>query len=335
MYDDSILPPVIQEWRRGQMNVDYLRVSVTDRCNLQCVYCNPSGCCHVMDGDEILTFEEICRIVRLCARCGIRRVRLTGGEPLVRDNIVDLVRRLAAVPGVEDVSITTNGVLLSGLAAGLRDAGLSRLNVSLDAVTRAGYARITGSDLLPQVMDGIHRAIDVGLAPVKVNTVVMKGFNLSEIPSLARMSLELPLLVRFIEYCPTSRESQPADLYVPNSEVRRMIEEEFGPLSQPVVAKGGGPAVYLKIGGSAGAIGFISGRSSVFCPQCNRLRLSSDGRIKPCLYSTRSYDVRSLLRDGTGDEAILNLIQKVLREKGRYTRVSSASESFCMQSIGG
>ncbi len=316
-------------------NVDYLRVSVTDRCNLRCIYCNPSGCCHARTRDAILTFEEISRAVELFARCGIRRVRLTGGEPLTRANLVDLVRRLAIIPGIEDMSVTTNGVLLSGLAAQLRAAGLTRLNISLDAVTRACYARITGSDLLPQVVEGIHKAVEVGLAPVKINTVVMKGFNLAEVPSLARMSLALPLLVRFIEYCPTSRETQPLDLYVPNSEVRRMVEEEFGPLSQPVVVKGGGPAVYLKIRGSTGAIGFISGRSSVFCPQCNRLRLSSDGRIKPCLYATRSYDVRSLLRNGAGDEQILDLIRKVLREKNRYTRVGSAGASFCMQSIGG
>jgi cyclic pyranopterin phosphate synthase len=212
------------------LNVDYLRVSVTDRCNLRCIYCNPSGCCHVRDGQEMLTAEEICRIVRLFARCGIRRVRLTGGEPLLRDNIIDLVGELAAVPGVEDVSITTNGVLLPGRAPGLRQAGLSRLNISLDALTRACYARITGVDRLPQVLAGLHAALEAGLAPVKINTVVMKAINLPEILSLARLSLELPLLVRFIEYCPTDSQICPADLYVPNSEVRRTIEDQFGPL---------------------------------------------------------------------------------------------------------
>ena len=336
MYDSLVLPPVVPEGRRGPMNVDYLRVSITDRCNLRCLYCNPSGCCHVMDGEgEILTFAEICRVVGLFAQCGIRRVRLTGGEPLMRDNIVDLVEKLTALPHVEDVSITTNGVLLSGLAAELREAGLSRLNVSLDAVTRPCYAQITGSDLLPQVLEGIHAALEAGLAPVKINTVVMKGVNVTEILSLARMSLELPLLVRFIEYCPTGNQAYPADLYVPNSEVRRMIEGPFGPLSPLVVAQGGGPAVYFKIPDSPGAVGFISGRSSVFCPQCNRLRLSSDGRVKPCLYSDHAYEVKSLLRAGVSDEPILSLIQKVLREKGHYTRISSAGGSFCMQSIGG
>jgi cyclic pyranopterin phosphate synthase len=155
------------------MNVDYLRVSITDRCNLRCLYCNPSGCCHVMDGEEILTFEEICRVVGLFAQSGIRRVRLTGGEPLMRDNLVDLVGRLTALPHVEDVAITTNGVLLSGLAAELRKAGLSRLNVSLDAIRRSCYAQITGSDLLPRVLAGLHAAIEAGLTPVKINTVVM------------------------------------------------------------------------------------------------------------------------------------------------------------------
>jgi cyclic pyranopterin phosphate synthase len=314
---------------------DYLRVSVTDRCNLRCLYCNPTGGEHLTDGRETLTFDEIHRAVGLFARCGFRRVRLTGGEPLVREGVVDLVRALAGVSGIEEVSLTTNGVLLASLAGALKEAGLSRVNVSLDAVTRSCYAEITGSDLLPQVLEGLHAALEAGLIPVKINAVVMKDINVSEILPLARMSLAQPLLVRFIEYYPTGVQTPPVDLYVPNGEVRWLLEGEFGPLSPLVVARGGGPAVYFKIRDAAGAVGFISGRSTVFCRQCNRVRLSSDGGIKPCLYASRCYDIGRLLREGTADETIVNRIEEALREKGRYTRLSAADGGFSMQSIGG
>jgi cyclic pyranopterin phosphate synthase len=315
--------------------VDYLRVSLTDRCNLRCLYCNPTGREHRAAPGRILTFEEICRAVELCARLGFRRVRLTGGEPLVRDDVVELVRALADTSGVEETALTTNGVLLSARAGALKQAGLNQVNVSLDAVTRTCYTRITGADLLGQVMDGIHAALEIGISPVKINAVVMKDINTAEILPLARLSLDLPLLVRFIEYCPTDRQTQPADLYVPNGEVRRLIEGELGPLSPVAPAPGCGPAVYFKMRASAGAVGFISGRSVLFCRQCNRLRLSSDGRLRPCLYARRSYDMGTLLREKAGDETILNLISKVLDEKGRYTRLSAADASFSMQGIGG
>ncbi len=319
----------------SSMNVDYLRISVTDRCNLRCIYCSPTGCCHTTDGSEVLTFGEITRLAGLFARCGIRRVRLTGGEPLVRANIAGLVRMLAAVPGIEEISLTTNGVLLSGLAAPLKEAGLRRVNVSLDAATRPCYERMTGADLLPEVMAGIRRAVEVGLTPVKLNTVVMKGVNESQILSLARMSFDLPLFVRFIEYCPTSRGAQRSACYLPNDEVRGIVEEEFGPLAPTVIGPGGGPALYFRIAGAAGAVGFISGRSSVFCSRCNRLRLTSDGRIKPCLYAARSYDMRGLLREGATEERLLRLMERALRDKARYTRLTSTGGDFAMRSIGG
>jgi cyclic pyranopterin phosphate synthase len=316
-------------------NVDYLRISLTDRCNLRCLYCNPTGSGHLTDSGRVLNFEEIRRAVGLFARSGFRRVRLTGGEPLVREGVVELVKALAGTPGIKEVTLTTNGVLLSALAGALKKAGLNQVNVSLDAATRACYTRITGSDRLAHVLEGIHTALAVGLAPVKINAVVMKDINVAEIAALARMSLALPLLVRFIEYCPTDRRTQRVDLYVPNGEVRRLIENEFGPLVPLVLGRGGGPAVYFKIRDSAGAVGFISGRSSMFCGRCNRLRLSHEGHIRPCLYSSRAYDMGRLLREGAADEPILSLIEEALREKHRHTRLSAADESFSMQSIGG
>jgi cyclic pyranopterin phosphate synthase len=317
------------------MNVDYLRVSITDRCNLRCVYCNPLGDHGLREREGILDFEEICRVVRLCAECGIRKVRLTGGEPLLCRNIVGLVHRLAAVPGIEDLSLTTNGVFLGPMAAQLRAAGLKRVNVSLDAVDRECYRRMTGFDLLPRVLDGLHQALAVGLTPVRLNCVVMRDRNLSQVIPLAEMMLHLPVSVRFIEYCPTSRITGRADEYVPNAEVRRIIGTHFGPLRNVAMPQAGGPAVYGRMEGAAGAIGFISGRSEVFCQACSRLRLSSDGKIKPCLHADRCYDVRRLLRGGAGDEVIRDLIRRIIGEKSHYTRITSTAGDFLMQSIGG
>ena len=321
-------------------NVNYLRISVTDRCNLRCAYCNPSGECDFIPHEEILTFEEIERLVRLFAGCGVRKVRLTGGEPLVRKGIVQLVRQLAGISGIEEISLTTNGVLLAPMAAELKATGAKRVNVSIDSMERASYERITGFDRLPVVLEGIHTAIEAGLTPVRINSVIVKGFNDSpeQITALAKMSVGLPVAVRFIEYCPTEVRTGVADGYVPNNEVRRIIERELGPLSAVASGDTDGPALHFKAPNSAGMIGFISGRSSLFCRTCNRLRLTSDGKVKPCLYSTCNYDLKSMLRNGAGDDEIQTLLRTVVRQKSRYTRLNcpvGQSGEFSMQSIGG
>jgi cyclic pyranopterin phosphate synthase len=317
------------------MNVDYLRVSVTDRCNLRCVYCNPRGDHGLQERDGTLSFDEITRLVRLSAACGIRKVRLTGGEPLVCQGIADLVGRIAAIPGIEDLSLTTNGILLAPMAVDLKKAGLRRVNISLDAVDRECYRQMTGFDGLRQAIEGMRRAMETGLTPVRLNCVVMRRCNLSQILPLAEMTLALSLAVRFIEYYPTTRITGPADEYVPNAEVRAIIESRLGPLSHTVVADAGGPVEYFRIEGAAGTVGFISGRSSMFCADCSRLRLTSDGRLKPCLHSDRCYDAKELLRGGADDQALLQLIQRVLREKSHYNKKTCAVEDFLMQSIGG
>jgi len=322
------------------MSVNYLRISVTDRCNLRCTYCNPLGACDFIAHQEILTFEEIQRLVGLLAECGIRKVRLTGGEPLVRKGIAELVRRLAGISGIEEVTLTTNGVLLAPMAAELKAAGVARVNVSVDSMNRETYRQMTGSDALSDSLAGIDKAIEVGLTPVRINSVIVKGFNDSpeQIDALARMSIDLPVAVRFIEYCPTGPHPALQDGYVPNSEVRRIIEQEFGPLSPVSSGDRDGPAVYFKMRGSAGTIGFISGRSSMFCQTCNRLRLTSDGKIKPCLYAAPAYDLKGPLRNGAGDEQLRDLSRTIVRGKGQFTKVNSALEElkkFSMQSIGG
>ena len=315
--------------------IDYVRLSVTDRCDLRCSYCIPEGFTGFEEPEHWLDFDEIERLIGAFARLGVSRIRLTGGEPLLREDIVGLVRRLAGIADVEDLSMTTNGVLLAPMAAELKEAGLKRVNISLDAMDRECYRRIAGADVLSRVVEGLHKAIEIGLSPVRVNCVVIRDVNLSQVEALAEMSLRLPVAVRFIEYCPTTRLTGPASCYVPNSEVRGVIESRFGPLSNLVVPDSGGPATYFKIENAIGAVGFISGRSSVFCQHCTRLRLSSDGRIKPCLYGGHYYDVKKLLRAGANDDAILSLLQKALREKSQHTKLNAAAGDFLMQQIGG
>ncbi len=317
------------------MHIDYLRVSVTDRCNLRCIYCHSLDDCDFIDRREILRFEEIQRIVRLFAECGIRKVRLTGGEPLIRRDVIELVRELAVVSNIEDLALTTNGVLLEQMAEQLKAAGLMRVNVSLDSVQRDSYKRITGFDVLGNVMAGIRKAIEVGLAPVRINAIILKGINEQDIAGLAKLSVQMPVSVRFIEYCPTNKDTAPERFFVPNSQVRRSIEGRFGALAPTIATDGNGPAVYFKIKGAAGTVGFINGRTKVFCQLCNRLRLTSDGKVRPCLYSAHSYDLKELIRSGADDEQILALLKKIIAEKRGYTKLNSFTEEFSMRNVGG
>jgi cyclic pyranopterin phosphate synthase len=222
-------------------------------------------------------------------------------------------------------------------AAELKAAGLQRINVSVDSMNRHTYRRITGFDLLSSVVDGIHEAIEAGLTPVKLNSVIVKGFNDSDeqIAALAEMSVRLPIAVRFIEYCPTNTYTRPAADYVPNRVVRSIIERQFGPLSGAVFAPGSGPALYFKISRSVGAIGFISGRSSIFCQSCNRLRLTSDGKLMPCLYAAQAYDLGKLMRNGASDEQVRDLLRVAISEKTRFTKLNSFKKEFSMCGIGG
>ena len=317
------------------MKTDYLRVSVTDRCNLRCIYCHPLCGCDFIERKEILRLEEIYRIVQLFAKCGVRKVRLTGGEPLIRRNIIYLIEKLSGIEGIEELSLTTNGVLLTSLAQELKDAGLQRVNISVDSAENQSYKEITGFDLLPKVTKGIYKALEVGLKPVKINSVIIRSINVSQIVPLAEMSVHLPVAVRFIEYCPTSQYTKPDSDYVPNHEIRKVIERKFGPVSFVFTGATNGPASYFKIRNAAGTIGFINGRSSVFCHNCNRLRLTSDGKVKPCLYSTQDYDIKRLIRNDSDDENILNFLKNILQKKNNFTKLNSSDEEFHMQKIGG
>lgn len=317
------------------MGVNCLRISVTDRCNLRCVYCRPQDDCDFMQQQDVLTSDEIHRIVKLFADCGVDRVRLTGGEPLMRKDITSLVARLAGIESVRELTLTTNGVLLEKMAGELKAAGLDRINVSIDSLEASSYKRITGYDFSSEVILGIRKALEVGLQPVKINAVILKGINHSQVAALAGMSVDLPVTVRFIEYCPTGNDTQAADDYMPYDEIRRIIEDAFGPLCEAAIKRGNGPALYSRIKNSVGAIGFISGRSTVFCESCNRLRLTSDGRIKPCLYSPQEYDIRKLVRGGVPDEQIREVLKVIISWKHTFTRLNSPAEGFSMRKVGG
>jgi len=271
----------------------------------------------------------------LLVGCGIRKVRLTGGEPLVRKNIITLVEKLAAAAGVKELTMTTNGVLLETMAGDLKAAGLERVNISVDSLDRERYRLITGSDLLEKVNKGIHKAMEVGLTPVKINTVVLKGINERDVTALAQLTVEMPVAVRFIECYPTNAHVKPDRFFLPNMQVRKYIESKFGSLAAAVAPNANGPSVYFKIKNSPGYVGFISGRSTFFCSSCNRLRLTSDGKIKPCLYSDHDYDVRELIRAGAGNNELQNLMRKIIREKPGYTRLNSFTDGPVMCSVGG
>jgi cyclic pyranopterin phosphate synthase len=302
---------LVDSFGRGIVN---LRISVTDRCNLRCFYCIPHEEVEWLPRAEILSFEEIERFVRVVAPLGIRKLRLTGGEPLLRKDLPKLVAKLVAVPGITDVGMTTNGVGLVRLAKPLRDAGLRRVNVSLDTLDRELYRELTRRDALDAVLEGIAAAADAGFAPIKVNAVIERDRNLSEVVPLARMAREKRLVLRFIEYMPIGMgDGWKMDKVVSNAEILTLLRE-IAPL-EPVGVDGTGPATRWRFTDGLGEIGLIGSVTAPFCDKCNRIRITADGKLRTCLFSVREHDVRSLLRGGAGDEAIAELVVKAVEKK--------------------
>ena len=291
--------------------IDYLRVSVTDRCDLRCVYCMPPEGIPLKPVPEILTYDELIRTVRVAVSLGVRKVRITGGEPLARRGIVPFVRRVAEIPGVRDLAMTTNGTALPGMAAALREAGLRRVNISLDTIRRDRYAEITRRDALPKVLDGIGAALRAGLSPVKINVVLLHGLLRSEVDDFIAMAREMPVQVRFIERMPIG--CSPSEGYVSAEGVRERI------LALPGVreARNGSPsaAVAYEVPGFAGKLGIISPVSRKFCSDCNRLRVTADGRLRSCLFGRETLDLRAVLRGGRGDDAVAALFRRAARAK--------------------
>ncbi|MEW6034105.1 MAG: GTP 3',8-cyclase MoaA [Chloroflexota bacterium] len=318
-----------------QRPVDYLRVSVTDRCNMRCVYCVPPQGVRFLPRSEVLSYEEIRTVVEVAAKMGISKVRLSGGEPLVRIGITALVRMLASVKGIDDISLTTNGLLLSQYAAGLKEAGLRRVNVSLDTLRQERFSTITGHEGLDQVLHGLKAAREAGLNPVKVNMVVMRGINDDEVGDFALRSIRDGWHVRFIELMPFTTHSAGETQFIGIPEVKQRLEF-LGPLEPFRSIKGNGPARYYRFSGATGTIGFISPVSEHFCFGCNRLRLTADGRLRPCLLNDHEIDVKSALRGG--DRAGLErLIREAVASKPRQHLLTQGQRpgGRAMTQIGG
>lgn len=283
--------------------VEYLRISVTDRCNLRCVYCLPPGKVDWKPRGEILGFEEVARVVEAAAGLGIHRVRLTGGEPLLRRDLPRLVHQIATIPGIEDISLTTNAMLLEDLAEPLARSGLKRVNVSLDTLRPDRYARLTRGGAIDRVWRGIAAAERAALSPIKLNTVVIRGINDDELEDMAGLSLERPWHIRFIELMAVGElEDWGRDLpsreqgFLPVKAMLQMLKNL--PLEPMSEKNGSGPARVYRIAGAVGSVGFISPISANFCAACNRLRLTCDGHLRPCLLSQREVDVREPIRRG-------------------------------------
>jgi cyclic pyranopterin phosphate synthase len=303
--------------------ISYLRVSVTDRCNLRCAYCMPPEGVPSRAHDEILRYEEIETIVRAAAGLGIHKVRLTGGEPLVRLGIVDLVQTLSRIPGIDDLSMTTNGILLPRYADDLKEAGLRRVNVSLDTLRPARYREITRQGSLEEALSGIEAAHCAGLEPVKLNAVIIRGLNDDEVVDLARKTVTDGWHLRFIEWMPVgdcpSTQGDWETRVVTAAEIREQVESAFSTLEPATVRAGAGPARYYRVPGARGTIGFISPFSDHFCGTCNRLRLTADGQLRPCLLSGYEIDLRTPLRDGADLEEIGALLERGIVDKpGRH-----------------
>ena len=298
-----------------QRPINYLRISVTDRCNLRCVYCMPAeGICQ-MSHQDILSYEEIYTVVRAASELGIKKVRLTGGEPLVRLGVPNLVAMLSQIEAIDDISMTTNGTLLGRYATELKESGLRRVNISLDTLRPERFKVITRSRAdLSDVLEGIEAASLAGLNPVKINMVVMAGINDDEVLDFARKTISEGWHVRFIEFMPTAGVGDAALHFVPVGIIKKQLES-LGELVPCFPQMGNGPARYFQFPGSQGSIGYISPVSEHFCFQCNRLRLTADGKLRSCLLSEEEIDLKQPLRSGITPTELEGLIKQAVANK--------------------
>ncbi|MBF0458980.1 MAG: GTP 3',8-cyclase MoaA [Nitrospirae bacterium] len=330
-------------------SIDYIRISVTDRCNLRCVYCMPdtikSGC--YQDGkinhDSILTYEEIMRFVEAASALGIKKIRLTGGEPLVRNSMHELIRSIKKMPGIEELTLTTNGQRLAETAALLSQSGLDRVNISLDSLRADRYSEITKGGSFEKVMAGISAAEAAGLLPIKLNMVPMAGINDDEIEEFILFGIKTGCQIRFIELMPTVvNEHLFTNGFIGSDEIKRRIEKQFQ--LTPLKLRKYGPARYFTAASretqAAGIIGIISAVTCRFCPQCNRLRLTADGRLRPCLYSNIEVGLFDALRNNATKEEIQNLIIQAVELKPERHHISDGDEKksgapHMMSGVGG
>lgn len=330
------LPVLVDSFGRVHNN---LRISVTDRCNIRCFYCMPAENVRFMERKELLTFEELERIVRVAVGLGIDKVRLTGGEPLVRKNLDRLVALLAAIPGVRDIGLTTNGMLLADQARALYDAGLRRINISLDSLTPEGFREFTRRDGFEQVLEGIEAARAVGFAPIKINAVSVRGFSEKEIVPFGYFARRTGAEVRFIEYMPLDADNAwEREKVLFAGEILQTLSDEILPLRPIGAHEPGAPATEFEFEDGVGHIGFIASVSQPFCRSCNRMRVTADGKLRNCLFSLDETDLRELIRGGQSDEAITEAFLASVAAKNEGHEINTArfiQPDRPMYSIGG
>ncbi|WP_028309741.1 GTP 3',8-cyclase MoaA [Desulfitibacter alkalitolerans] len=317
-------------------NIDYLRLSVTDRCNLRCLYCMPEEGVSLKKHEEILTLEELHLISQAAVSMGIKKIRLTGGEPLVRKGIVDLVAMIKGISGLEELSLTTNGTLLKSLGPALKKAGLDRINISLDTLDAQKYQQITRGGDVNQVLDGIDVALELGLEPVKINCVLVDGFNNDEIHKFVLLAEGKPLHIRFIELMPIGEGQKKQDGYLPLEPLKKQLIEAYGLLPSSKV-KANGPADQFVLPGGKGTIGFIGAVTNHFCHKCNRLRVTADGKIKPCLDSGFEVDLIGVLRGKGSQKALRDVFLEAINAKpsGHNMNLWEYGQNRLMSQIGG
>jgi cyclic pyranopterin phosphate synthase len=305
--------PLIDGFGRLHNN---LRISVTDRCNIRCFYCMPEEGVKFMERQEILTFEEIERLVCVAARLGVNKLRLTGGEPLLRRDLPLLIRKLAAIPGIEDLALTTNGLLLGEQAASLYDAGLRRINIHLDTLDRERFVRITRRDEISKALDGIEECRRLGYSPIKINVVAVKGLVEPDIVPMARFCREKGLEPRYIEFMPLdAQQLWDKNRVLTAAEIVATLSHEISPLIEIRDRDPRAPATEYRYADGLGTVGFIASVSRPFCMNCNRLRLTSDGNLRYCLFAHEETDVKRLLRSGASDETIAQVIRRTVADK--------------------
>lgn len=325
--------------------ISYLRVSITDRCNYRCIYCKPEEQFEFIPHEEVLRYEEIVEIIKEAVNLGVTKVRITGGEPLVRKGVVDFIKKLREIKKLEDISLTTNGFFLSEYAEKLKDAGLNRVNISLDSLQEEKFKRITRGGSLEKALKGINSALKAGLLPIKINTVLIRGINDDEVEDFVRLTLGRPLNIRFIEFMPSGEELKDnyRDKFISVLEIKENLAEKYS--FRPVdINSGNGPAKYYQIKGGQGTIGFITALSQHFCKTCNRIRLTSEGKLRPCLFSNIEVDIKQAIRNAKTDDKIIrskiirNNIEKAINIKPEGHKLNekfSNRDSFKMSKIGG
>ena len=334
------MPPICQPQQlvdSFQRPVNYLRISVTDRCNLNCRYCAPFTP-HHLDRQDLLTFEEIYRIAAIGTRLGIDKIRLTGGEPLVRKDIIEFIERLCELGTLKDLALTTNGTLLSKMGQRLKQAGLQRVNISLDTLDKNKYRELTRADQFHKVWEGIMTAAELAFDPIKINTVLMRGVNDDELEAIADLSLRYPFHIRFIEYMPIGTDPMASKHYFyPITELETRLRR-MGDLIPIAPSANDGPAKRFRFDGAPGEIGLIGSMSAHFCNTCNRIRLTAAGQLRPCLLSEDHVDIITPLRNGAGDSEIEGLFSQALASKKSEHQLTFCSDNGLttkMVSIGG